>query len=79
MRTSASWTIIPIDRYCDLPVRNTSEEVVRVYGQTAVVTGKSHMKFESGELEYDLLIPFIDVYVKSNRNWQMVAWQSTKL
>ncbi len=57
----------------------TSEVVVRVYGKTAVVTGKSHMKVESGGQEYDLLIRFIDVYVKSNGDWQMVAWQSTKL
>ena len=54
-----------------------NDMVVRAYETSAVVTGTATMKVESHEQEYNLQIRFIDVYVKKNANWQMVAWQST--
>ena len=52
---------------------------VKVYGDTAVVTGEAHMKVEAGGNALDLPVRFTDVYVKAAGGWQMVAWQSTKL
>ena len=57
----------------------TNDVVVRTYGTSAVVTGTALMKVESQEQEYNLRIRFIDVYVKKGGNWQMVAWQSTRI
>lgn len=57
----------------------TNDVVVRTYGICAVVTGTALMKVESQEQEYNLRIRFIDVYVKKGGNWQMVAWQSTRI
>ena len=57
----------------------TNDVVVRTYETSAVVTGTALMKVESQEKEYNLRISFIDVYVKKNGSWQMVAWQSTRI
>ena len=57
----------------------TNDVVVRTYETSAVVTGTASMKVESQEKEYSLRISFIDVYVKKNGSWQMVAWQSTRI
>ncbi len=48
---------------------------VRQFGDSAVVTG--HAKFHVGDNNFQAR--FIDVYVKRNGAWQMVAWQSTRL
>jgi len=52
---------------------------VRVYGSTAVLTGRSNFVVVNGGKELDLPLRFIGVYVKRNGDWQMVAWQSTKI
>ena len=57
----------------------TNDVVVRTYETSAIVTGTASMKVESQEKEYNLRISFIDVYVKKNGYWQMVAWQSTRI
>ncbi len=50
---------------------------VRIYGNTAVVTGLANVNVElRGRVEH-LRIRFIDVYVRQNGHWNMVAWQST--
>ena len=52
---------------------------VRIYGSTAVVTGLANVNVElRGQVEH-LRIRFIDVYVRQNGHWNMVAWQSTRL
>ena len=52
---------------------------VRIYGSTAVVTGLANVTVElRGRVEH-LRIRFIDVYVRQNGRWNMVAWQSTRL
>lgn len=52
---------------------------VRIYGSTAVVTGLANVNVElRGRVEH-LRIRFIDVYVRQNGHWNMVAWQSTRL
>jgi uncharacterized protein (TIGR02246 family) len=52
----------------------------RVYGDTAVINGTAFVTVQPGtEPKRDLHIVFVDVYVRRGRNWQMVAWQSTRI
>lgn len=58
----------------------TQEDVkVRQYGDTAIVTGHGIVHVESSGGDRKFPIRFIDVYVKRDDVWRMVAWQSTKL
>ena len=52
---------------------------VQEYGETAVVTGhaKFHVNANGNDVRFE--VKFTDVYVKSGEDWQMVAWQSTKV
>lgn len=56
-----------------------SEVVVRVYGDTAILTGRSTMKVKTGEQETTLPIRFTDVWVRQAGRWRMAAWQSTRI
>jgi|ERR1700730_12581199 len=61
----------------------TSDEVsdmkVRVYGNTAVITGKVDVKGTLGGKDVDGQIMFTRVYVKKGSNWQSVAFQQTRV
>lgn len=52
---------------------------IRIYGASAVVTGISAMRISLGEQHLSFSIRFIEVYQKNDANWQLVAWQSTRL
>jgi hypothetical protein len=52
---------------------------VRLYGDTAVVTGRGHVLVQAAGAELDLRLFFTDVYVRRGGKWRMVAWQSTRL
>ena len=52
---------------------------VRIYSDTAFVTGISAMRVRAGERRASFSIRFIEVYHKKDGNWQLVAWQSTRL
>ena len=52
---------------------------VRLFGETAVVTGRSTMHVQSQGRPLVFQIRFIDVEVRHNGRWQMVAWQATRL
>ena len=59
-----------------------SELAARVYGNTALLTGRSSMQVKSprsgGEAQrFD--IRFLTVYVKGGGRWRQVAWQSARL
>jgi|SRR5689334_14134781 uncharacterized protein DUF4440 len=54
---------------------------VRVIGQTAVVNGEYAVKVINRKASPDTLdlnIFFLTVYIRSNGQWQQIAWQSTK-
>ena len=51
---------------------------VRIYNETAVVTGRASMKIKSGAGEQVFKLCYLDVYVKQDGRWQMVAWQSSR-
>ena len=52
---------------------------IRIYDNTAVVTGISAMRISVREHQLSFSIRFIEVYQKGDANWQLVAWQSTRL
>ena len=52
---------------------------IRIYDQTAVVTGRATMKIKSGQGEQLFKLCYLDVYVKQDGRWQMVAWQSSRV
>ena len=56
-----------------------SDLKVRVYGNTAVVTGKSTVKGTLSGTEVNGPILFTRVYVKKNGHWQAVAFQQTRV
>ena len=57
----------------------TSDMKVRVYGDTAVVMGKSTAKGSIGGRELKGPVMFTRVYVKKNGKWQSVAFQQTPI
>jgi len=62
-------------------IKITSNELsdlkVRVYGDTAVVTGKTDVKGTSGGKDISGPTLFTRVYVKKDGRWQSVAFQQT--
>ena len=62
-----------------LTANEVSDLKVRVYGNTAVVTGKSDAKGTIGGHELKGPVMFTRVYVKKNGKWQSVAFQQTPI
>jgi ketosteroid isomerase-like protein len=56
-----------------------SEDQVRVYGNTAVRTGRADVKVRAGGQENVLALRFTEVWVKGEGGWRLVVWQSTRL
>src|ERR1700730_10682479 len=56
-----------------------SDMKVRVYGDTAVITGKADVKGTLGGMDTDGQIMFTRVYVKKGGSWQSVAFQQTRV
>ena len=62
-----------------LTTNDVSDLKVRVYGNTAVVTGKSNATGSIGGRELKGPVMFTRVYVKNNGKWQSVAFQQTPI
>ncbi|HYN20532.1 MAG TPA: nuclear transport factor 2 family protein [Thermoanaerobaculia bacterium] len=56
-----------------------SEVQVRVYGNSAVMTGRAEMKVNAQGKDLAFAIRFTSVWVKGEGGWRMAAWQSTRL
>jgi ketosteroid isomerase-like protein len=52
---------------------------VRVHGDTAVVTGKTHTKGISGGKPFDAQFQFTDTFVKDSGRWRLLAGHVSKL
>ena len=52
---------------------------VRIFGDTAVVTGGAGMHVVSNGADANIKIRYTDVHVKRNGAWQMVAWEATRV
>ena len=55
------------------------DQVVRVYGQTAVITGGVTITSMSRGEHRRSVLRYTDVWVERDGRWQMVSWQSTRL
>jgi ketosteroid isomerase-like protein len=62
-----------------LSANDLSDVKVRVYGNTAVVTGKANAKGVIGGRELKGPVMFTRVYVKKDGKWQSVAFQQTPI
>lgn len=62
-----------------LSSNEVSDMKVRVYGDTAIVTGKSTAKGVVGGRELKGPVMFTRVYVKKGGKWQSVAFQQTPI
>ena len=52
---------------------------VRVHGNTAVVTGRTHTKGTSGGKPFDSNFQFTDTFVKDGGRWRLLAGHVSKL
>jgi ketosteroid isomerase-like protein len=52
---------------------------VRVFGSSAVVTGRSAMRVEAEGQALAFRIRYLAVYRRDARGWELIAWQSTRL
>ena len=52
---------------------------VRVHGDAAVVTGKTHTKGVSGGKPFDFQFQFTDTFVKDGGRWRLLAGHGSKL
>ena len=58
----------------------TTDDVrVRIFTETAVVTGRALIKIKAHGEEQSFKLCYLDVYVKQDGRWQMVAWQSSRV
>lgn len=62
-----------------ITTNDVSDLKVRVYGSTAVVTGKSNAKGSINGRELKGPVMFTRVYVKKDGKWQSVAFQQTPI
>ena len=56
-----------------------SDQLVRLYGDTAVVTGRAEVKAHSQGQDLAVTLLFTEVWVKSGGAWKLAAWQSTRV
>ncbi len=59
---------------------DVQEQKVRMYGNTAIITGVCYVKrpLVDGK-NNDLKLRYTDAYVKKGGRWQMVTWQSFRM
>jgi ketosteroid isomerase-like protein len=58
---------------------NCSEQKVRIFGDTALITGRAQIEAEIGGQPKTLKLLFLNAWTRTPQGWQFVAWQSTPL
>jgi len=58
---------------------DASDIKVRFYGNTSVVSGIADVNVKFLGREGTIRFRYLEVYVKQNNTWQIVAWQSARL
>ena len=77
--TKASWLDAMKSGRTKYKSANISEQKVRIYGETALVTGRGEMQVEVGGQAKTLRLRFLNAWTKTPQGWKFVAWQSTPL
>jgi ketosteroid isomerase-like protein len=57
----------------------TSDRKVRVYGDTALITGAGVMDVDVGGQPKTLKLRFLEAWTRTPQGWKFVAWQSTSM
>ncbi len=52
---------------------------IRLYGDAAIVTGRSKMAVTSAGTDRDIDIVYTALYRRAGEGWQLVSWQSTRV
>lgn len=55
------------------------DAAVRVYGDTAVVTGRADVQATTGGRDVAFAARYLGVYVREGGAWRLAAWQTTRL
>ena len=55
------------------------DRTVRVNGNVGIVTGVSEMHVERDGKDNRFTVRYLAVYAKTNAQWRMIAWQSTRV
>jgi len=53
------------------------EPVMRLHGQTGIVTGRADIEFQAGGQAGQARVYYTAVYGRASADWHMLAWQST--
>jgi len=77
--TKASWLDAMKSGRTKYKSANISDHKVRIYGDTALVTGRGEMQVEVGGQAKTLRLRFLNAWTKTPQGWKFVAWQSTPL
>jgi len=56
-----------------------TERKVRMYGETALITGRAQIEAEIGGQPKTLKLLFLNAWTKTPQGWKFVAWQSTPM
>ena len=56
-----------------------TERKVRMYGDTALITGRAQIEAEIGGQPKTLKLLFLNAWTKTPQGWKFVAWQSTPM
>ena len=59
----------------DIQDEDPGTQTVRVYGDTAIVTARLHIKGTSGAKSFDRWVWFSDVYVRTAEGWKYFMGQ----
>lgn len=76
-RTEALASYVPGQRVWDFA--ETDELIVKVYGNTALVTGRWRARGTNSGQPFDYVARYVSVWVFEDDRWQMVSDQSTPL
>jgi len=52
---------------------------VRLHGDTAIVSGTSHVLVTAGGRDLDIRLRFTELYLKQSGAWKMALWHSTRV
>jgi ketosteroid isomerase-like protein len=77
--TKASWLESMRSRKTRYRQVRCSNRRVRVFGDTALVTGRADIEAEVGGQPKSLRLLFLNAWTRTPQGWKFVAWQSTPI